>query len=181
MDLSGIFRFLLMFAPFHIIYAKYVRKHSTGVLISPPQKDVFIGWIQRSYGNTKNDLYDPNCTAQTTYDCLYKCDCSQDPMACKGKSCLYMCVLFSKTRVNCPRESEKEDAFLALFGGDEIQDVGDCVEDCHRRCPTAKHCDQCPNCKYCWLCSSCYFPSANCVYCSVCKGKASECVKCCGF
>ena len=121
------------------------------------------------------------CLLQTAYDCLVKCDCSTKSRQCKsGESCMYICFLFSKPKEHCLPDLYKEKTVLNILVSNN-KSSRNSTDDCHKRCPWSKYCDQCPNCKWCWLCSSCSVPSTNCKYCRVCKGAASSCAKCCGY
>jgi len=126
------------------------------------------------------EVQDHQCTIQTIYDCLVKCDCSKNPSNCTKDTCMYMCYLFSKPKLDCPRDLYIQPLVISMYKSNKISS-GNSEDDCHKRCPWSTHCDQCPNCKWCWLCSSCNIPNKNCKYCRVCKGAESSCAKCCGY
>ena len=128
----------------------------------------------------KYEIYDHQCTIQTVYDCLVKCDCSKNPSKCTMDTCVYMCYLFSKPKLDCPPDLHKQSMVISVFASNKTSSRNP-ESDCLKRCPWSTHCDQCHNCKWCWLCSSCSIPSTNCQYCKVCKGAESSCAKCCGY
>ena len=169
---STIILLIILFGLLYVTECKLVKYNY--------QSDKTVTALIQNYLHENNKIYDHNCTVQTAYECLVKCDCSKDPMKCSINTCMYTCFLLSKARTNCPKDKYKEGVVLSVLTSNN-KTSRNSVKDCHKRCPWSTHCDQCPNCKWCWLCSSCHVPNSNCKYCRVCKGARSDCAKCCGY
>ena len=68
----------------------------------------------------KQEIHDHQCTIQTIYDCLVKCNCSKNSTKCTLDTCVYMCYLFSTPKLDCHQDLHKEGMVVSILTSNKI-------------------------------------------------------------